>query len=59
MHLFVLLPLEASQISVGFTSEGFPSCVAMPSGKAKSAYIYSSVCVCGGKAMPEYISSVA
>lgn len=36
-YLFVLSPLEASQISLGFTSEGFPSCVAEPCGKTSNA----------------------
>lgn len=36
-YLFMLSPLEASQISLGFTSEGFPSCVAEPCGKTSNA----------------------
>lgn len=39
-YLFLLLPLEASQISLGFTSEGFPSCVAEPCGKTSNACVH-------------------
>lgn len=44
MYLILLLHLEAFQISLGFTSEEFPSC---------SVYIYLS----GRRAVPEYASS--
>lgn len=43
MYLILLLHLEAFQISLGFTSEEFPSC---------SVYIYLS----GRRAVPEYAS---
>lgn len=53
MYLFVLLPLEASQISLGFTSEVFPSCVSVPSGEATA---YEGMWLTGGRrATPEYI----
>lgn len=46
MYLILPLPLEAFQISLGFTSEEFPSC---------SVYIYFSE----RGAVPEYTSSAS